>query len=127
MGKDQGFSYHRHLSALPWLKQGLFTSLSPAAAFSAILERFQDEGFVISAQDWTLKRFSAYRRRSQGQCTCHHVVWVRTYGASTYISYGVDPRFLLFSFCRHGDHIEKLRACGQLVGTAVNYEGFYPG
>lgn len=119
MSRDNVEPYRRYLIRLPWLKQGMFTPVGVNRAYSRIRERFEHAGFHIAANDDRLMRFCAYRDRKEGECTCLHVVWVRLSGHSTYISYGVDPRYFFFWFCRRGDHLEKLRRCGQVIRAAL--------
>lgn len=111
--------YQRFLIKLPWLKQGLFTSISAPTAFASIRDGFAEAGYVLSAVDEKMMRLSAYRQRHTGECTCIHVIWVRSYRHSTYISYGIEPRFLFFWLCRHGDHLTKLDRCSWTVRRAL--------
>lgn len=111
--------YGRYLVELPWLKQGIFTNISVVEAYSRIRRNFADTGFRIVAHDDKSLRFCAYRDRGEGQCTCVHVVWIVRNGHMAYVSYGVDPRFFLFSLCGKGDHLDKLRCCGQIIRDAL--------
>jgi hypothetical protein len=112
--KHRGF-----LVKLPWLKQGLFTGVAARTAFASIRESFEQTGYKFGALDERTMRFSAYRERHTGDCTCIHVIWVRIYQGSTYISYGIEPRFLFFWLCRRGDHLTKLSRCGWAVRRAL--------
>lgn len=120
MNKVQG--HHRYLVSLPWLQQGLFTGLDAGTAYARIRYSFEQSGFRLSAVDDKRKRFSAYRERGTGDCTCIHVVWVRTHQRSAYVSFAIEPRFLSFRFCRHGDHLVKLQRCGSAIRAAVASE-----
>ena len=119
--------YHRFLVKMPWLKQGLFTSEMASTAFAKILHLFESSGFKVADQDPKLKRLVAFRPHKERKCTCFYVVWVSTIGNKTYVSFGVEPRFWFFAFCGHGNHLNKLRSCAVLIGSAIDYEGRYPG
>lgn len=115
-------SYRRYLLKLPWLKQGLYTNVGVKLAFSRIREGFENSGFRIIAEDEKSRRFCAASSRGADRCTCIHVVWIFQHGRSTYVSYGVDPRYYFFWLCSQGDHLDKIRRCGQIIRSAL--EGY---
>lgn len=119
--------YDRFIVKMPWLKQGLFTSEVASVAFAKVVHVFTCSGFEVAAKDVRMRRFVAFRSHKSKKCTCIYVIWVSTLGNKTYISFGVEPRFWLFAFCGHGNHLNKLSSCAALIGSAVDYEGRYPG
>lgn len=122
MAGGRSASYEGYLIKLPWLKQGLFSSVGVWEAYGRIRNRFEDYGFRIVAQNDRSMRFCAYRDRGNGECTCIYVVWIVRNGQMTYVSYGADPRFVFFWLCGKGDHLDKLRRCGQIIRSAL--EGY---
>jgi hypothetical protein len=68
-----------------------------------------------------LLRFCAHRSRSErGKCSCIYVIWVRRSGYLTYISFGVDPKYLIFWFCGYGDHFAKMNFCRSKLINAID-------
>lgn len=112
--------FGRFLSTFPRLKQGIITRSDPKATFQSILRLFERAGFHIAAADNTLMRFCGYRRGRQYNCTCVHVIWVRSDPEATHVSYGIEPHQGLFRSCGHRDHLDKLHECGRAVHKAID-------
>lgn len=113
-------SFDRFLSTFPKLKQGIVTRKDPKAAFSSILRLFERAGFHVAAADNRLMRFCGYRRGRQYNCTCVHVIWVKSDQEATHVSFGIEPHQGLFRSCGHGDHLKKLHECGRAVHKAID-------
>lgn len=112
--------FGRFLSTFPRLKQGIITRSDPKATFQSILRLFERAGFHIGAADNRLMRFCGYRRGRQYNCTCLHVIWVKSDQGGAHVSYGIEPDQGLFRSCGHRDHLEKLRECGRAVHKAID-------
>lgn len=111
--------YNKLLITLPWLKQGLYTNIEPKIAYDYICKAFDNSGFQFLAVDMKALRFCAHQR-GRRKCTCVHVIWVRSNRQTTYISYGIVPRYWFFWLCNHGDHLDKLYRCASLIRKAID-------
>ena len=112
--------YERFLAEMPWLRSGLSVYMEPSLAYDRLVRVLDDNGFDIATRDDKLMRLCAHRDPRSRKCHCLQVIWVQRYGSSTYIRYGVQPRYLLFQLCRHGDHLTKLEALASLIRTALD-------
>lgn len=112
--------FGQFLSTFPRLKQGIVTRKDPKAAYLSILRLFERAGFHVAAADNRLMRFCGYRRGRQYNCTCVHVIWVKSDQEATHVSFGIEPHQGLFRSCSHRDHLEKLRECGRAVRKAID-------
>ncbi len=111
-------TYHAFLMRLPWLRKGTFVASSAGNAYAGLVFQLIESGFQIAARDDHLLRLCAFRPCRHQSCTCLHVFWVRRTGTGTYVSYGVEPRFWFFLFCRHKDHLAKLANCLSIIRAA---------
>lgn len=112
--------FDRFLSTFPKLKQRITTRQDPKATFLSILRLFERAGFHVAAVDNRLMRFCAYRSGRQYNCTCVHVIWVRSDEETTCVSYGIEPHQGVFLSCGHRDHVDKLHECGRAVHKAID-------
>ena len=112
-------SFTKYISELPWLKHGVFIPSPAEAAYQQICVGLEHLGFSIVARNDALMRLCGYRDDPNRECSCLHVVWVRRYGKQAYLSYGLQPRYWFFRFCRSVDHLKQLTHTGNILMSAI--------
>ena len=111
--------FFEYLLRLPRLRRGAFVHSDPAPTYQALVQHLDAAGYWIAARDDRMLRLCAYKFCRAKDCTCLHVFWVRRTGTGTYVSYGIEPRFWSFLFCRRSDHLLKLTNCQAIIRAAV--------
>lgn len=104
-----------YLTKLPWLRQGLFTNYRVEDLFGLIRSNILNRGYIIAAEDAALFRLCFYSSKKQHECTCLNIVWLRRYGTQSYVSFGIEPAYWLFSTCNNVHHLEKMRRLSSII------------
>ena len=111
--------YRRFLARLPWMKRGIYVRASAAETYAGVMQAFINEGFSIAAADDRLMRFCVYHRSRSSSCSCLYIVWIRRTGPMTYVSYGIEPKFLSFLFCRRLAAADKIDWATSIVRSGL--------
>lgn len=114
--------FHIWLYKLPWIRQGLSTRVAPNRLFYSLKEKIHHDGFTIIAEDLDNYRLVFHHTQKYYGCHCIHVIWIRNIGKEFYISFGIEPRYKIFLFCRKINHLDKLKRLRDLIRRSEDTE-----